>query len=354
MAPYPPAGFFDDPNRFQKGFVHLCVWVFYIFYETSILFIMEAQGINLVETGLNFALYAIIFYVNSLYLLQRFFARRRYLLFGAGLVVMMSAFTGIRYLLNVYALPLLSEPMQYPFQSNKMFWAQTLWRGGYFLMLSFGYWFALNLIKVEKQKREHEVQLRLLEKSLMEAEMTFLKHQINPHFLFNSLNFLYAHAVPHSESTAKGILLLSDIMRYSLKEEANGKVMLENEVQHLKNYIEINQLRFSNSLQIQFEEEGSQQFLMILPMVLITFVENCLKHGELFDPEHPLTILVRTTNNRLYFRTWNKKRNGPKEKSTGIGLANTRKRLDITYATNYTLDIDNKPDTFTCQLTLDL
>jgi LytS/YehU family sensor histidine kinase len=203
-------------------------------------------------------------------------------------------------------------------------------------------------------KRQQEEQLRLAERSLLEANLTFLKNQINPHFLFNSLNFLYAQVYPHSANAAKGILLLSDTMRYALLEDSNGKVMLEQEVKHLRNYIELNQLRFNNKLQVEFSVEGSTHFLLILPLVLITFVENCFKHGELADAAHPLIIRLVVVQNQLTFLTHNKKRHGPKEKSTGIGLTNTRKRLALIYPDRHTLTTTDEPDYYTCQLTLDL
>ncbi|MCB2409834.1 sensor histidine kinase [Hymenobacter lucidus] len=335
--------------------IHFIIWLCYISYEGLFLTIVNRIQYNYWETGLQFMLFAGLFYVNSLLLLPKLFAKRRYIEYGLSLMVVLVIFGLMRYVVTVHILPHLTTNILYTYTSVRLFWGIAIYRGVYFVLLSFGYWFSLNAIRLEKQKRLHEQQLRTAERSLMEADLAFLKSQINPHFLFNALNFLYAQAYPHSEDTAKGILLLSDIMRYALKDDDdNGKVMLEKEVQHLQNYIDINQLRFSNRLQIRFEVVGSLQFLMILPLVLITFVENCFKHGELADPEHPLLIQVKTENNRLFFLTYNKKRNGPKEKTTGIGLVNTKKRLDLVYPNRYTLAVTNDPEYYTCQLTIDL
>ncbi|MCB2379304.1 histidine kinase [Hymenobacter sp. BT635] len=339
---------------------HLLIWLGYILYETAFVFIMSDSdisnsGINVIETGILFLFFAFLFYVNSLVLLPRYFAKRAYLEYILLLLLLFTVYALLRYCTIVYILPWSTGAMVNPYTTQPHFWAIALYRGIYFILLSFGYWFSRNAIQLEKQKRAQEQELRTAERSLMEANLAFLKSQINPHFLFNALNFLYAQAYPHSESTAKGILLLSDIMRYALKDDDNnGKVMLEKEIQHIHNYIAINQLRFSNKLQIQFQIIGNLQFLMILPLVLITFVENCFKHGELHDPENPLVIQIRTENNRLFFQTRNKKRNGPKEKTTGIGLVNTQKRLDLVYPDRYTLVVTNEPDYYTCQLTLDL
>ncbi|WP_345228255.1 sensor histidine kinase, partial [Hymenobacter koreensis] len=167
--------------------------------------------------------------------------------------------------------------------------------------------------------------------SLVEANLAFLKSQINPHFLFNALNFFYAQVYPHSEGAAKGILLLSDIMRYALHEDPDGKVPLGQEVQHVRNYIALNQLRFNQQLQVDFRVSGQLEYRLILPLVLITFVENCFKHGELHEPDRPVQIRLSVEQNRLEFQTRNQLRHGPKEQSTGIGLANTRRRLALVY-----------------------
>jgi two-component system LytT family sensor kinase len=333
--------------------LHLLAWIGFVIYELSLVFLIGAP-FNFLETLLSFLLNAGLFYVNCLWLMPRFYARRHYLLYLLALLGLLSSYALMRYALNIYIFPTLLHQPMVPISSYKLFWGQTLYRGIYFLLPSIGYWYARNALQLEKQKRQQEHELRVAEKNLMEANLAFLKNQINPHFLFNSLNFLYAQVYPHSEETAKGILLLSDIMRYALKEEDNGKVMLEKEVEHLQNYIAINQLRFSNKLQVNFEIIGSLQFMMIIPLVLITFVENCFKHGELADPANPLTIQIKTINNQLVFYTHNKKRDGPKEKSTGIGLVNTKRRLDMVYKERYMLTVNDAQDDYTCTLTIAL
>jgi LytS/YehU family sensor histidine kinase len=228
------------------------------------------------------------------------------------------------------------------------------YRGLFFAFISTGYWFARRAVQLEQHKREQEHQLRVAEKNLFEANLAFLRNQINPHFLFNSLNFLYAQVYPHSEPAAEGILLLADTMRYALHENIDGKVPLAQEVQHLHNYIALNQLRFNHQLQVDFQEVGSMQFVLILPLVLITFVENCFKHGELADPAHPLRIRLTVAGGQLTFETHNRKRHGPKEQHSGIGLANTRARLDLVYPARHSLTIVDTPDAYTCHLTLEL
>jgi len=311
---------------------------------------------------LNFLFYALVFYFNSLVILPRFLKKGKYTLLFFSFCLLLAFLLLVRLTMYTYVLPFLDREVLHPFVNTKLFIAQTIWRGGYFAMLSFGYFFANRSIQMERQKRKladarrkRSQRLRKIENSLLEMELISLRNQINPHFLYNVLNYFYSQTFMFSESTAKGILLLSDIMRYALQEdEGNGKGMLEKEVQHLQNYITMNQLRFNNQIQVKFEVIGNLHYKMIVPLVLITFVENCFKHGELHDPENPVIIKVEVVDDQLFFYTHNKIRIGMKEKSTGIGMVNIKRRLELKYEGRYTLDIDQSPDYYTCKLVINL
>jgi sensor histidine kinase YesM len=200
-----------------------------------------------------------------------------------------------------------------------------------------------------------EGQKRQLEMEKVQANYLFLKAQINPHFLHNTLNFLYAKSLPYSSELSEGILTLSEIMRYSLEKEEDqgGKVLLTKEIEHVNNVIKIQQLRFDHSLQISFEINGEVAGLRIVPFVLITIVENAFKHGELKNPDFPISIrLTVSGDGSLQFRCVNKKKTGPRELSTGIGLDNTRKRLDLAYGENYSLYTKEQAELYTVDLNL--
>ncbi|WP_311947174.1 sensor histidine kinase [Mucilaginibacter terrae] len=173
----------------------------------------------------------------------------------------------------------------------------------------------------------------MLEKQRSEAELMALKHQINPHFLFNSLSFIYGKVIRTDKETADSVLMLANIMRYALgtSESVDGKVNIMDELEHLKNVIEINQRRHNHALNIRYEEQIDDQSISILPLVLITLVENAFKHGDLHDAEHPLRILISTTVNELDFCIENKKGKGIRELSNGVGLQNIRQQLKLTY-----------------------
>lgn len=206
----------------------------------------------------------------------------------------------------------------------------------------------------KKQRKILEEQKMQLEVEKSQANFNFLKAQINPHFLHNTLNFLYAKSLPYSPELSEGILTLSDIMRYALSEgnAKDGRAALKDEIEHVRNVIKINQLRFSNNLNVQFEVQGVINGATIIPFVLITLVENAFKHGDLKSNESPIEIKVAVESNLIYFYCRNKKKTGPKELSTGIGLDNIKKRLELAYGKNFNLNIKDQEDYYTTELTI--
>jgi len=206
----------------------------------------------------------------------------------------------------------------------------------------------------KKQRKILEAQKLTLEIEKSQANFNFLKAQINPHFLHNTLNFLYAKSLPYSSELSEGILTLSDIMRYALNEDTSrdGKAPLKDEIEHVRNVIKIQQLRFSNKLNVQFDVEGILNGATIIPFVLITLVENAFKHGDLKANESPIIIKVIVKQNQLYFYCRNKKKTGPKELSTGIGLDNIKKRLELAYGKDHSFNVIDEGDFYTTELTI--
>ena len=206
----------------------------------------------------------------------------------------------------------------------------------------------------KKQRKILEEQKMQLEVEKSQANFNFLKAQINPHFLHNTLNFLYSKSLPYSPELSEGILTLSDIMRYALSEgnTRDGKAPLKDEIEHVRNVIKIQQLRFGNNLNVRFEVDGVINSANIIPFVLITLVENAFKHGDLKSNEYPIDIKVKVENNKLYFYCRNKKKTGPKELSTGIGLENIKKRLDLAYGKNYSFTVKDEGDFYTTELVI--
>ena len=221
------------------------------------------------------------------------------------------------------------------------FCIEVLWLCLIYAFFAFGYYYLRINVKQEKK-------LRLAEKERLEAEYAFLRAQINPHFLNNTLNFFYAKSLPLSKELADGIITLSEIMRYALEIDKDSRMtLIDEEIQHIKNVIKINQLRFNNKLKIKFEVQGTTKDVRIIPLILITIVENILKHGECTDSPNPVNITLNIINETkdIHFITYNLKKNGPKELSSGIGMENIKKRIHQHYGDHFKLSvIDNEID----------
>jgi len=221
-------------------------------------------------------------------------------------------------------------------------------------IVSFLFAYVTVLREALKQKRILEAQKLILEAQISQANFNFLKAQINPHFLHNTLNFLYAKSLPYSSELSEGILTLSDIMRYALNQgnQKDGKAPLKDEIEHVSNVIKINQLRYRNKLKVNVEMNGSVNGVMIIPFILITLVENAFKHGDLKNQDYPIDIRLNVEGNKLYFYCRNKKKTGPKQLTTGIGLDNIKKRLEIAYGDEYDFIVKDEPEFYTTELTI--
>jgi len=241
----------------------------------------------------------------------------------------------------------------------------VIWVGYIFFLAAAYYYYTMSLKKerlLRTMQRENMTKdlenMQLLENQLVKEkeklkfEYAYLRAQINPHFLYNTLDFFYAKSLPCSKELSEGIMRLSEILRYSVKaEDEDGAVLLSDEIEHVRNVIEINRLRFNNIIYIDFTVEGQIDNLKIIPLTLITLVENVLKHGEINNPVNPATIrLTVDGNNRLCFFCRNKKRTGPKEMSTGIGMDNTRRRLEHVYGDQYRMETTDAEGYYQTQL----
>jgi len=193
------------------------------------------------------------------------------------------------------------------------------------------------------------------------AELSQLRTQLNPHFLFNALNSLYTAAHREkSEATAEGIQRLADIMRFMLSENNHERILFEKEIQYLENYLYIQRLRVDETqgVDITISLTVSTPHAYIAPMMLIPFVENAFKHGISHRSPSWIHVSLTVENGKLDFHVANsrhqKTAHDPEEFQGGIGMPNIRKRLELIYAHRYTLDIKETNDEYSAKLTLQL
>jgi len=211
---------------------------------------------------------------------------------------------------------------------------------------------AIKIVKkwFEQQQEKHE-----MEKRNLETELNLLKAQLHPHFLFNTMNNLYALSLEKSSKTSEGIAKISDLLRSVLYECNEAEITLEKEVKLIENYIDLECMRYGNRLKLQFRIDGNIKKMRIAPMLLFTFIENCFKHGSSNDPDNPfINIDLKVVKNEITFFAENSKplQEKPilKDKEDGIGLNNVKKRLELIYKDNYDLKIQDLQHSFKVQL----
>ena len=184
---------------------------------------------------------------------------------------------------------------------------------------------------------------------LKEQELKFLKMQIHPHFLFNTLNTLYGFALKKSDDTPSMILKLSNLLDYILYQVDKPFVILNDEIKHIENYISLEKMRFQDSLYVIFKKETRQVNIEISPMLLLPFVENAFKHGTQINGVLKVILELKTTEDFLIFKITNSTKINFKNKK-GIGLENIKKRLEMLYGTAYSLNIYHTENSFKIKL----
>ena len=185
-----------------------------------------------------------------------------------------------------------------------------------------------------------ELQEKILETQLKmkEQELHYLKQQIHPHFLFNTLNTIYGFAMKQSQQTPDIILKLSNLLDYILYQVSKPRVSLKEEVLHIKEYIDLEKIRFQDTLKVSFVSSDIDKSIQVAPMLLIPFIENAFKHGNIVDGFLSLEVGIKANDDQLKFKVRNTVYD---QESTptkgGIGLENSKKRLDLNYKNNYDL-----------------
>ena len=259
------------------------------------------------------------------------------------LVVSIAVKYGIALIFEEMLLHYRSEDGQHQAMSPLLYATFALISGLFFMLLSTAVYVISNNFKVREDRKN-------LETEKLNAELAFLRSQINPHFLFNSLNNIYSLAYQKSDKTPEAILKLSEIMRYMLYESNEELVMLEEEINYLENYIELQKLRFKEQVYVDLHEHIEEKDHRIMPLLLISFLENAFKHGVSTDVDKPIRIDITVENGRLHFRTENAKNQTNKDRTKGVGLANLKRRLQLGYPGKHTINVVETEDYYSSEL----
>ncbi|WP_040253854.1 sensor histidine kinase [Psychroserpens mesophilus] len=213
--------------------------------------------------------------------------------------------------------------------------------------------FKLLKLNLKQSKNNAELEAKILEAQLKlkEQELHYLKMQIHPHFLFNTLNTMYGFALKKADDTPDMILKLSNLLDYLLYQTEKPSVLLSEEIAHIQDYIDLEKMRFNDTLDVSFHIDIPSESVTIAPMLLLPFIENSFKHGSLIDRQLKIDIQLSAHSHMIDFRIENSNSENT-EQQHGIGLDNIKKRLELLYPNQYHLEIMNQNDKFSVQLQL--
>ncbi len=344
-----------SPSKLLRIELHILFWIvvlaFYTFFYGRISGDYYVTFIHLLMTLPVYlgATYFTLYHIIPKYLLQKnyrgFIISSIYTVLGAAYLELM-----ITLLIVVFPDILGNYKTRQPFESQSL--------DIYLRLISiFIVVFLASCIKLLKHWYVIQRTNQLLEKEKLRAELSFLKSQINPHFLFNTLNNLYALTLKKSDNSPEVVLKLSEILDYMLYECSQKKVELKKEINLIKNYIDLESMRFGDRLTIDFQIKGNVRNVNVAPLLFFPLVENSFKHGVRNNIDSAwIKLKLNVADNSLQFEISNGKpnRKSGDEIKGGIGLENLRKRLQIIYPVHHKLIIEDTADQYSAKLKLDL
>ena len=331
--------------------IFILMWRDYQMYDRAKSY---GLGYMLLGSGTHLLVVMSLFYINYRYVVSRYFKARRFKKFAVYILLLWV--TGIvLILLDSY---LWYEGIDFTRGGKHRPWTREVWQNrivGVTFISFFYLWSSTQIRIMIDWFRSAEVR-KDLENQRLKAELSMLKLQISPHFLFNTLNNIYSLAFQQRPQAPEAILKLSDIMRYMLYEANAEKVSLQKEITYIQNFIDLHRLRLRHT-EIHFNLSGGYIGKQITPMLLLPLVENAVKYGVSAKEASVIDIYLKVENNQLVFRTSNKvfKQNGvQRPEEGGIGLRNTRKRLDFLYPGQHHFEAKAENNIFIAELMIEL
>ena len=310
---------------------HTLFWVIYFLFNTARWgFYYDDFLFSLKGNILEFPIHILVCYFTIYYLIPRLIPRKKYLSF---ITILSTLIIAMMYL---------------KFQITLHFISRNVWPEGpeytnsftpnYMVNLFLGEVYVVSFvtaIKITMEWLKENQRATVLEKEQLETELRFLRSQISPHFFFNTLNNIYALTLEKSEKAPEIILRLSDMMRYLLYQTEGREQSLKKEIDCIRNYLELEKIRYGNQVSVKMSVEGDPKNKTIPPMLLISFIENCFKHGASKSLQRvDIEVCFEVSENELFFKATNTLPDNyilhPATRE-GIGLSNAKKRLELGY-----------------------
>jgi len=335
----------------QRIVYHSISWLIYLFIITTFQNIAGSYPYSFYFSNelIKIAFYATGVYFNIFYLIPNYLSNKKFVVYCILLVLVTIILTP----LQVFFLYI--KASQFPDYQISLYQSQP-----WFFILTFLVVSLSTIFKIISDWVRHQRERKELQTESMQSELRFLRSQINPHFLFNTLNNLYALTLKKSDDAPEIVLKLSEMMRYMLYECNERRVFLSKEVNYLRNYLDLERLRQGKNMEISFEVNGTIAQQKIAPLMFIPFLENSFKHGasnhlaeggfvhiKLNIEEHNVHLFIENSKPEVPIRHTGKR-------SGGIGLVNVKRRLNLLYPEQYKLKIEEKPTTYTVNLYLGL
>ena len=329
----------------QRIVYHTVFWVFMFL----LFLLLDSRNLGFVPSltieFINVFFYGILVYFNLFYLIPNYLSEKKFLLYCGLLILSVIIVTPLKLVMFYFVIP--------------EFHAGIMSEQPLFFISSFLVVGSSTIGKIITDWVRHLRERKDLQTQTMQSELRFLKSQINPHFLFNTLNNLYALTLKKSDKAPEIVIKLSEMMRYMLYECNERRVPLGKEVNYIRNYLDLERLRQGKNMEITFEVAGEVLDQQIAPLMFIPFLENSFKHGLNNQISSGfVNIRLDIENHNIHFQIENSKSESlplqTHKRSGGIGLVNIKRRLNIIYPNQHQLIIHDNPKTYGVELEIEL
>jgi two-component system LytT family sensor kinase len=334
---------------FRYKFDHLIFWILTVgfhAYTHSGIILQAGYGQYILELLVRNGLLAVVIYTNLLVIIPKLVNQKKYGMSVLFILILLTVYVVFKNLHDVYLYGnVLNNPERQGFYHNAF----------YNLSIVMFYLAFSTTLYLSKQWYLQKELIRKIELEKLNAELEYLKAQINPHFLFNSLNTVFFQIDRQNTQARETLSRFSDMLRYQLYECNGAEIAIEKEILYLKNYVELQRLRKDEHYDIQFTFSEELKNFTVPPLLLLPFIENAFKHVSHFNVrKNTIAIDIKKSENQFQLIVFNTKDQKPVSGNGGIGLKNVQRRLELLYPDRHDLTIAEQPEAFRVQLTLTL
>ncbi|MDT3404316.1 sensor histidine kinase [Mucilaginibacter terrae] len=329
-------------NWIKSHRLHLLIWGIFIFWETIVIGLISGVFGHPMTYAAHYTSIIILFYVHALYALPWVFKNDTYYYWRLPLTVAfeVSVFIVLSYLIDLALSSASILKDGQAFELNLRYSMRTLYRGLYFLGFSTGFFYLKTYLEekkksdlLERQRLNEIIQRQKAEEEVIRAQNAFLIAQINPHFFFNTLDYLYHNVLEIAPNVADAISSLAGMMRFAISaDKIGGVIKLGDEVEQVQNLVYLHQVRQQMYIRLEIAE-GVEDFFVI-PLILLTLTENIFKHGNLLVPEEEAFLRIYFDEDNFYIETFNLINQVITSIKSNTGLSNIGKRLTAAYPDN--------------------